>query len=62
VYLAYPHFRDRAAGVPDSVYLAEPREARAFPGYREGGVDTFMRRAVRKARRVLTSREVRHAA
>ncbi|MGW0986730.1 glycosyltransferase family 2 protein [Streptomyces sp. NPDC002486] len=62
VYLAYPHFRDRAAGVPDSVYLAEPREARAFPGYREGGADTFMRRAVRKARRVLTSREIRHAA
>ncbi|MEU6687846.1 glycosyltransferase family 2 protein [Streptomyces sp. NPDC046832] len=62
VYLAYPHFRDRAAGIPDSVYLAEPREARAFPGYREGGADTFMRRAVRKARRVLTSREIRHAA
>ncbi|MEV4784907.1 glycosyltransferase family A protein [Streptomyces tuirus] len=62
VYLVYPHFRDRAAGVPDAVYLAEPREARAFPGYREGGVDTLMRRAVRKARRVLTSREVRHAA
>ena len=38
------------------------REARAFPGYREGGVDTLVRRAVRKARRVLTSREVRHAA
>ncbi|MGK5693026.1 glycosyltransferase family 2 protein [Streptomyces sp. URMC 128] len=62
VYLVYPHFRDRAAGIPDSVYLAEPREARAFPGYREGGVDTFVRRAVRKARRVLMSREVRPAA
>ncbi|CAL9450382.1 Undecaprenyl-phosphate 4-deoxy-4-formamido-L-arabinose transferase [Streptomyces sp. enrichment culture] len=62
VYLAYPHFRDRAAGIPDAVYLAEPREARAFPGYREGGVDTFVRRAVRKARRVLTAREVRPAA
>ncbi|MGW6907515.1 glycosyltransferase family 2 protein [Streptomyces sp. NPDC054940] len=56
VYLAYPHFRDAAAGIPDSVYLAEPREARAFPGYREGGVDSFVRRAVRKARRVLRSR------
>ncbi|MBT2419903.1 glycosyltransferase family 2 protein [Streptomyces sp. ISL-22] len=55
VYLAYPHFRDAAAGIPDSVYLAEPREARAFPGYREGGVDSFLRRAVRKARRVLRS-------
>ncbi|MEU3848577.1 glycosyltransferase family 2 protein [Streptomyces sp. NPDC029554] len=62
VYLAYPHFRDRAAGIPDAVYLAEPHEARAFPGYREGGVETFVRRAVRKARRVLMSREVRPAA
>ncbi|KUL31359.1 glycosyltransferase family 2 protein [Streptomyces regalis] len=58
VYLAYPHFRDAAAGIPDSVYLAEPREARAFPGYREGGTDSFLRRAVRKARRMLrASRE-----
>ncbi len=55
VYLVYPHFRDRAAGIPDSVYLAEPREARAFHGYREGGADSFLRRAVRKARRVLRS-------
>ncbi|GAB2752476.1 glycosyltransferase family 2 protein [Streptomyces bullii] len=55
LYLAYPHFRDRAAGIPDTVYLAEPREARGFPGYREGGVDSFVRRAARKARRMLTS-------
>lgn len=55
VYLAYPHFRDAAAGIPDSVYLAEPRQARAYPGYREGGADSFVRRAVRKARRVLRS-------
>ncbi|GHG92764.1 glycosyltransferase family 2 protein [Streptomyces lanatus] len=55
LYLAYPHFRDRAAGVPDSVYLADPRQARAYPGYREGGTDSFLRRAVRKARRVLRS-------
>ncbi|MGI5375367.1 glycosyltransferase family 2 protein [Streptomyces sp. CA-251387] len=53
VYLAYPYFRDPAAGIPDSVYLAEPREARVFPGYREGGTDSFLRRAVRKARRML---------
>lgn len=53
VYLAYPHFRDAAAGIPDSVYLAEPREARAFPGYREGGANSFLRRAVRKVRRML---------
>ncbi|MGW1608564.1 glycosyltransferase family 2 protein [Streptomyces sp. NPDC002285] len=55
VYLAYPHFRDAAAGIPESVYLAEPREARACPGYREGGVESFLRRAVRKARRTLRS-------
>ncbi|MFD7402437.1 glycosyltransferase family 2 protein [Streptomyces sp. NPDC059866] len=56
LYLAYPHFRDRAAGVPDSVYLAEPHEARPFPGYREGGAESLLRRAMRKARRMLTSR------
>ncbi|WP_399173980.1 glycosyltransferase family 2 protein, partial [Streptomyces sp. WAC 05379] len=56
VYLAYPHFRDAAAGIPDSVYLAEPRQARAYPGYREGGADSFVRRAVRKARRPPGSR------
>ncbi|MFE7813435.1 glycosyltransferase family 2 protein [Streptomyces sp. NPDC057433] len=57
VYLAYPHFRDRAAGIPDSVYLAAPREARAFPGYREGGTNTVLRRAARRARRLLASGE-----
>ncbi|WP_327717063.1 glycosyltransferase [Streptomyces sp. NBC_00490] len=62
VYLAYPHFRDAAAGIPDSVYLAEPREARAFPGYREGGLDSFVRRALRKARRMLPARDVRPTA
>ncbi|MFE2280787.1 glycosyltransferase family 2 protein [Streptomyces sp. NPDC059454] len=54
VYLAYPHFRDRAAGIPDSVYLASPREARAVPGHRAGGTGSLLRRAVRKARRLLT--------
>ncbi|MER8007362.1 glycosyltransferase family 2 protein [Streptomyces sp. NPDC094149] len=53
VYLAYPHFRDASAGIPDSVYLATPREARAFPGYREHTPSSVLRRAVRKARRVL---------
>jgi poly(ribitol-phosphate) beta-N-acetylglucosaminyltransferase len=53
VYLAYPHFRDRSTGLADSLYLAEPREAREVPGYREVGVDQLLRRAVRKARRVL---------
>ncbi|MER6627634.1 glycosyltransferase family 2 protein [Streptomyces sp. NPDC000987] len=54
LYLVYPHFRDGRAGVPDSVYLAAPREARAFPGYRESAADSVLRRAARKARRVLT--------
>ncbi|MFC8394365.1 MULTISPECIES: glycosyltransferase [unclassified Streptomyces] len=54
VYLAYPHFRDRAAGIPDSVYLATPREARAVPGHRAGGTGSVLRRAARKARRLLT--------
>jgi len=55
VYLAYPHFRDGTAGIPDSVYLAAPREARAVPGYREHTARSVLRRAVRKARRVLRS-------
>ncbi|MFC8370328.1 glycosyltransferase family 2 protein [Streptomyces sp. NPDC057239] len=54
VYLAYPHFRDRGAGIPDSVYLATPREARAVPGHRAGGTGSVLRRAARKARRLLT--------
>ncbi|MFE7170924.1 glycosyltransferase family 2 protein [Streptomyces sp. NPDC057616] len=58
VYLVYPHFRETAAAVPDSIYLAAPREARAFPGYREHSVGgTLLRRAARRARRVLKSRE-----
>lgn len=51
LYLAYPHFRDPRAGVPDEVYRAGRREARAFPGYRPA--DSLLRRAVRRARRVL---------
>ncbi|MDH6450130.1 glycosyltransferase involved in cell wall biosynthesis [Streptomyces sp. SAI-126] len=54
VFFAYPFFRDRSTGLPDALYLAEPREAREVPGYREVGVDQLLRRAVRKARRVLT--------
>lgn len=56
VYLAYPLFRDAAAGIPDSVYLAAPREARAVPGYREHSPASVLRRAARKARRVIRSR------
>ncbi|KOU64952.1 glycosyl transferase [Streptomyces sp. MMG1533] len=57
LYLAYPHFRDHPAGIPDSVYLADAREARAFPGYREGTVGTFVQRAARKVRRALPARD-----
>ncbi|MFF0224452.1 glycosyltransferase family 2 protein [Streptomyces sp. NPDC004629] len=53
VYLVYPHFRSRAAGIPDSLYLAEAREARAFEGYREASANSFFRRALRKIRRTL---------
>jgi glycosyltransferase involved in cell wall biosynthesis len=54
VYLVYPYFRDREAGLPDSLYLAEPREARAFQGYREPtATASLFRRALRKARRML---------
>jgi glycosyltransferase involved in cell wall biosynthesis len=62
VYLAYPLFRDRAAAIPDTVYLAEPREARAVPGYREGGADMFARRVIRRVRRVLPASGMRTAA
>ncbi|MFB7499463.1 glycosyltransferase family 2 protein [Streptomyces sp. NPDC056161] len=53
VYLVYPHFRSRAARLPDTLYLAEPREARAFLGYREAAANSPLRRAVRKIRRTL---------
>ncbi len=51
VYLAYPHFRSPSAGLPDSLYLAQPREARGVEGYREG--TALLRRVLRKARRML---------
>lgn len=54
MYFAYLFFRDPSTGLPDALYMAEPREAREVPGYREIGVDQLLRRAVRKARRVLT--------
>ncbi|MDH6623354.1 glycosyltransferase involved in cell wall biosynthesis [Streptomyces sp. LBL] len=56
LYLAYPHFRDAAADIPDSVYLADAREARAFPGYREAPLEILLRSAVRKVRRTLFTR------
>ncbi|ANP57089.1 glycosyltransferase family 2 protein [Streptomyces griseochromogenes] len=62
VYLVYPHFRSKAAGVPDRVFLAEAREARAFPGYREAAANSFARRALRKVRRMLSAKRVKAAA
>lgn len=56
LYLAYPHFRSRAAGVPDRIYLAEPREAKGYPGWRQGPTTSFTRRAARKLRRLLSPR------
>ncbi|WP_229840255.1 glycosyltransferase family 2 protein [Streptomyces brasiliensis] len=53
VYLVYPHFRSRTAGIPDSLYLAEAREARAFEGYREAAAHSLLRRALRRMRRSL---------
>ncbi|MEU0113657.1 glycosyltransferase [Streptomyces bobili] len=62
LYLAYPHFRDRAAQIPDRVYLAEPREAKAFPGWRQGPTESFLRKAARKVRRKLRGLTVRRTA
>ncbi|MFJ4623099.1 glycosyltransferase family 2 protein [Streptomyces sp. NPDC088812] len=56
LYLAYPHFRSRTAAVPDRVYLAGPREAKAHPGWRGGPAGSFLRRAARKVRRLLSRR------
>ncbi|MER6059737.1 glycosyltransferase [Streptomyces sp. NPDC001792] len=62
VYLAYPHFRSKTAGIPDDVYLAAPREARAVHGYREAAANSFLRRALRKARRMLPAKDFKAAA
>ncbi|MCQ9129792.1 MULTISPECIES: glycosyltransferase family 2 protein [Streptomyces] len=51
LYLAYPHYGSAEAGVPDRVYLAEPREAKAYPGWRKNPTETFLRGFVRKVRR-----------
>ncbi|WP_345620483.1 glycosyltransferase family 2 protein [Streptomyces ziwulingensis] len=53
LYLVYPHFRDRKAGVPDEVYRAGEREARPFLGWVEQPAGSLLRRAVRKARQAL---------
>ncbi|MGW7823987.1 glycosyltransferase family 2 protein [Streptomyces puniciscabiei] len=61
VYLAYPHFRSETAGLPDDIYLAAPREARAVHGYREAAANSFLRRALRKVRRMLSAKHFRTA-
>lgn len=53
LYLVYPHFRSPKARIPDEMYLADAREARAFEGYREAAANSFPRRALRKIRRML---------
>jgi hypothetical protein len=62
VYLAYPHFRSEAAGIPDDIYLAAPREARGVEGYREAAANTFLRRAIRRIRRTVSAKDFKAAA
>ncbi|WP_344048220.1 glycosyltransferase family 2 protein [Streptomyces thermoalcalitolerans] len=62
LYLAYPHFRSKKAGIPDWVYLAGPREARSFPGWRRTPPPSFPRRVIRRLRRLLSSRGTTAAA
>ncbi|MGW2044487.1 glycosyltransferase family 2 protein [Streptomyces sp. NPDC001858] len=54
LYLAYPHYGSAAAGLPDRVYLAEPREAKAYPGWREDPAEAMLRGFTRKVRRRLS--------
>ncbi|MDX3112099.1 MULTISPECIES: glycosyltransferase family 2 protein [Streptomyces] len=51
LYLAYPHYGSPEAGIPDRTYLAEPREAKAYPGWRKNPTEAFLRGFVRKVRR-----------
>ncbi|WP_443063888.1 glycosyltransferase family 2 protein [Streptomyces sp. NBC_00659] len=53
-YLAYPHFRDRAAGIPDSYYVPTTRETVAIEGFKPG--PARFPRLRRVARRVLGAR------
>lgn len=54
LYLAYPHYGSAEAGIPDRVYLAEPREAKAYPGWRKDPTEAFLRGFTRKVRRRLS--------
>ncbi|MCQ9179936.1 glycosyltransferase [Streptomyces sp. IBSBF 2953] len=60
LYLAYPHYGSPEAGIPDRTYLAEPREAKAYPGWRKNPTEAFLRGFVRKVRR--KARRMRRAA
>ncbi|OQR64231.1 glycosyl transferase [Streptomyces maremycinicus] len=53
LYLAYPHYGSRTAGLPDRIYLAEPREAKSCPGWRKDPTEAFLRGFTRKVRRRL---------
>ncbi|MET8859160.1 glycosyltransferase family 2 protein [Streptomyces sp. NPDC004579] len=53
-YLAYPHFRDPAAGIPDSCYLPTTRETATIEGFKPG--PARFPRLRRVARRVLGPR------
>ncbi|WP_443062333.1 glycosyltransferase family 2 protein [Streptomyces sp. NBC_00386] len=53
-YLAYPHFRDRAAGIPDSYYVPTTRETATIEGFKPG--PARFPRLRRVARRVLGPR------
>ncbi|MGW1068088.1 glycosyltransferase family 2 protein [Streptomyces aureus] len=54
VYLAYPHFRDQAAGVPDSCYVPTTRETVTIEGFKPRPKP--FRRLRRVARRVIGPR------
>jgi len=54
LYLAYPHYGSRETGLPDRIYLAEPREAADYPGWRKDATETFLRGFARKVRRRLS--------
>lgn len=54
VYLAYPHFRDAAAGIPDSCYVPTTRETVTIEGFKPR--PPRFRRLRRMARRVLGPR------
>ncbi|MFE2299307.1 glycosyltransferase family 2 protein [Streptomyces sp. NPDC059445] len=54
VYLAYPHFRDAAAGLPDSYYVPTTRETVTIEGFKPRPVP--LRRLRRLARRILGPR------